>query len=74
MPKVSSSKADLLNKWIKNAKHLSTDGTVVYYNACSKQVSSNQKFQIDQHLATAIHKEMEKRFNGKVQQTFVSTT
>ncbi|CAH1959532.1 unnamed protein product [Acanthoscelides obtectus] len=74
MPKVSSSKADLLNKWIKNAKHLSTDGTVVYYNACSKQVSSNQKFQIDQHLATAIHKEMEKQFNGKVQQTFVSTT
>ncbi|CAH2000134.1 unnamed protein product [Acanthoscelides obtectus] len=73
MPKVSSSKADLLKKWINNAKHLSTDGTVVYCNACSKQVSSNQKFQIDQHLATAIHKEMESRFNGKVQQTFGST-
>ncbi|CAH2012208.1 unnamed protein product [Acanthoscelides obtectus] len=73
MPKVSSSKADLLKKWIKNAKHLSTDGTVVYCNSCSKQVSSNQKFQIDQHLATAVHKEMEKRFNGKMQQTFVST-
>ncbi|CAH1966063.1 unnamed protein product [Acanthoscelides obtectus] len=38
-----------------------------------KHVSSNQKFQIDQHLATATHKEMEKGFNGKVQQTFVST-
>ncbi|CAH1979655.1 unnamed protein product [Acanthoscelides obtectus] len=73
MPKVSSSKADLLKKWINNAKHLSADGTVVYCNACSKQVSSNQKFQIDQHLATAIHKEVEKRFNGKVQQTIVST-
>ncbi|CAH2008544.1 unnamed protein product [Acanthoscelides obtectus] len=41
MPKVSSSKADLLKKWIKNAKHLSTNGTVVYCNACSKQVYLN---------------------------------
>ncbi|CAH1983628.1 unnamed protein product [Acanthoscelides obtectus] len=73
MSKVSSSKPDLLKKWIKNAKHLSTDGTVVYCNACLKHVSSNPKFQIDQHLATAIHKEMAKRFNGKVRQTFVST-
>ena len=32
MPKVCASKVDLLKKWIKDAKCLSTDGTVVYYS------------------------------------------
>ena len=38
MPKAGSSKSDLLRKRIKVSSYLTTDGKVVFCNACSKQV------------------------------------
>lgn len=36
-------------------------------------MSSNQKYQIDQHLATNLHKESEKRCVAKLKQSFISS-
>lgn len=56
MPKIKSSKKNLLNTWISEYnKDLATDGERVYCNICEKNIACDKKFQVDQHIKTASH-------------------
>lgn len=57
MPKCGSSMRSKISKWIKDYSFLTTDGIVVFCKYCDKQVPCIKKFQIEQHLGTALHKD-----------------
>lgn len=56
MPKIKSSKSNLLRTWISEySKDLATDGEIIYCNICEKNIACEKKFQVDQHIKTASH-------------------
>lgn len=75
MPKSKASESHRLNKYVlENSDVQSTDGKILFCNVCSKKVSADQKSQVDQHLASASHKEMQERYRQQPRplQPFIS--
>ncbi|KAL4098928.1 hypothetical protein QTP88_023441 [Uroleucon formosanum] len=59
MPKVSSSFSSKIREWIscanKNAEVFTSDGKIIFCNACGKQIACERKSQLDQHMKTVVH-------------------
>lgn len=59
MPKVKSTSKDLVSRYLREFpnEHFRGDSSVLYCTCCDRPVSTSQRFQIVQHIATAKHQE-----------------
>ena len=60
----------IIQKYRKNV--FKTDGVALVCNVCDKNISSERKSQVDQHVKTALHKDRLKNFASRTQQLFLS--
>lgn len=56
MPPIKNSQSSLINAWIKDySGDFTTDGKIVYCVQCEKNITCTKRFQINQHVNTALH-------------------
>lgn len=77
MPKIRNSVPTLLKNWIafyNKTDHtiFTTDGSVVFCQLCDKKIVCTKKFQLQQHVDTALHgSAVKRRANENKKQLFV---
>lgn len=75
MPKVPAKTRDLVAKYIREFpdETFKSDSAILYCSCCDIAVSTSQRFQVTQHIATAKHKRNKER-SSKLQQTFIAAS
>ena len=60
MPKIKQSKVNQLNQFVKiyGKQFFKTNGNVLIYKICDKNLCVDRKSQMDQHIRTANHQEL----------------
>jgi hypothetical protein len=77
MPKSRSNIQTLIKQWISlynKTDHtiFTTDGSIVFCQLCDKKIVCTKKFQIQQHVDTALHKSaLNRKANDNKKQLFV---
>ncbi|XP_017472303.1 PREDICTED: uncharacterized protein LOC108363449 [Rhagoletis zephyria] len=62
MPKIKATVSENVNKYVAEYPRVfQTDGYVLFCKICNKIVSSEKKYQVDQHLRTLKHRELYER-------------
>jgi hypothetical protein len=75
MPKEKSSRSGLLKQWIQECGNsdYSSDGKVIFYQPCGKQIKCLKQFQLTKHSNTTSHIAATKRVHPSTsKQTFLT--
>lgn len=72
MPKAKSSRAALIKLWIKEVPELTSDGEIVFCQACDKRLNCEKRFQIQQHISTSQHQSKKAALSNKSQQQLLT--